>query len=406
MIVQLTEQQSDLIKKIAQENGCFDFEVDTCPGTVKGDNYLGIITKVTVKNEGKKMELILKAAATSEALRKITPIHIIYNREIFMYETVFSEFRRFQEEHNISDPFLGYAKLLGKCSDEGSECLVMENMLERGYKLWDRKKPMDSEHISAVFREYAKFHAVSLAMSHKKPELFKNLTKDIKKHVFETDMNNMERLKMFIKSIVDNGKKAVEDEPELLKVLEEFGVSMEAYFMNELKDPKFDIVINHGDSWCNNLMFKYKELENSTKPSEVCILDWQISKRGSPAADLCYFFLAHSPKKVLYDYKNYLKLYHDIVTRNLREFSCDPEEIFPCSLLEQHWNIYIKFGLYMSLMIIKIMYCDTDEAPDFAEISDSGKDFMDSFGFESRNAGGYNQRIKDLLKFLIDNQFI
>ncbi|KAG5880138.1 hypothetical protein JTB14_002158 [Gonioctena quinquepunctata] len=406
MIVQLTEQQSDLIKIIAHQNGFSNFEVETCPGTVKGDNYLGVITRVTVKNEEKKMELILKAATTSEALRKSTPIHIIYNREIFMYGTVFEEFKKFQKEHNISDPFLGYAKLFGKCLDEGSECLVMENLLERGYKLWERKKPMDSEHISAVFREYAKFHAVSLAMSHKKPELFENLTKDIRKHVFETDMNNMERMYVFIKTIIDNGKKAVEDEPELLDILEKLGASMLDYFMNDMKDPKYEIVVNHGDSWCNNMMFKYKELDNQTKPFEVCILDWQISKKGSPAADLCYFFLAHSPKDILYDYKNYLKLYHDTITRNLREFSCDPEEVFPYTLLEEHWNDYIKFGLYMSLMIIKIMYCDTDEAVDLAQISDSGKDIMESFGFETRNAGGYNQRIKDLLKFLIDNQLL
>ncbi|KAG5865782.1 hypothetical protein JTB14_027904 [Gonioctena quinquepunctata] len=146
--------------------------------------------------------------------------------------------------------------------------------------------------------------------------------------------------------------------------------------------------------------------ENKTKPSEVCLLDWQLSKKGSPAYDLSYFFFAHSPKEILYDYKNYLKLYHDTVSTNLREFSCDPEEVFPYSLLEYHWNTYLKFGLYISLIMINVMCCDEKEAPDFEENTKSERDLIESLTSGIKTNNECKQRMKDLINFFIDNEFI
>ena len=42
-------------------------------------------------------------------------------------------------------------------------------------------------------------------------------------------------------------------------------------------------VLNHGDLWTNNLMFKYDEAEN---PIDAVLLDFQFTSYGSPALDL------------------------------------------------------------------------------------------------------------------------
>jgi thiamine kinase-like enzyme len=48
-------------------------------------------------------------------------------------------------------------------------------------------------------------------------------------------------------------------------------------------------VLNHGDDWLNNMMFK-SEAEGTTV--DVKLIDFQMSFWGSPANDLIYFFVS------------------------------------------------------------------------------------------------------------------
>jgi len=47
----------------------------------------------------------------------------------------------------------------------------------------------------------------------------------------------------------------------------------------------------HGDSWNNNLLFRYLN-ETSEKPEEMLLIDWQIARCGHPSHDLGYFFFS------------------------------------------------------------------------------------------------------------------
>ncbi|CAH1176858.1 unnamed protein product [Phaedon cochleariae] len=157
------------------------------------------------------------------------------------------------------------------------------------------------------------------------------------------------------------------------------------------------------ESWINSR--KINE-EDPTAPSDVRLIDWQISKTASPALDLVYFFLVHSPKEILYDYESYLKVYYATLSKNLREFSCEAEKVFPYSTLLQHWNKKAKIGLYMSFMVLKLMLCDSEEAPDFSEISDSGKGVLSFFDFATKATGTFETRIRDLVEFCIAKGYV
>ncbi|KAG5862957.1 hypothetical protein JTB14_000168 [Gonioctena quinquepunctata] len=132
MTAKLSVVQCNLISAVAQQNGFSEFKVKTDSGSAKGDNYLGIITKVTIENGERKLELILKSASLNDDFRNSTPIHDLFRREIHVYEAIFVELEKFQKNNHISNPFLGHAKFYGKCNEEGKECLVMANMIENG----------------------------------------------------------------------------------------------------------------------------------------------------------------------------------------------------------------------------------------------------------------------------------
>lgn len=67
-------------------------------------------------------------------------------------------------------------------------------------------------------------------------------------------------------------------------------------------------VLNHGDSWVNNLMFRY---ENG-KPVAVIFVDYQMSYYSSPGLDLNYF-INTSPCNEIRENQidDILHVYHD-----------------------------------------------------------------------------------------------
>ncbi|XP_050499203.1 uncharacterized protein LOC126879901 [Diabrotica virgifera virgifera] len=406
--MELSKEQKDLIDRVAKQNGFSDYQVISNAGSFKGDNFLGVISTVTIKSGDKTLDLILKSAHTSEAFRKAAPLHEIYNREIYLYNRVFEEFKKFQEEHNIVDPFISFPKAYLCSSENGHEALLMENLKTQGYKLWNKKTPMNPGHIKAVLKEYAKFHAISLAMKDKCPEQFNDLASKVYENVFEEkkDMFSEEKFQQYITSAMNNGYEVVEGDAELTNCVRNVESKIIDLFIKELKKEKYKLVITHGDCWCNNFLFKYEDPENIEKPSSLRILDWQISSVTSPAYDITYFFLVNSPKEILYDYKTYMKLYHDTLSTQLLNFGCDPQKLFSYSLLEDHLEALFPLALYMSFMIVKVMISESDEAPDFAEISEKDGDIVNGMNFTVKNMDEYQRRIKDILSFLKDNKYI
>ncbi|XP_072379900.1 uncharacterized protein [Diabrotica undecimpunctata] len=406
--MELSKEQKELIDQVAKENGFSDYQVISNAGSFKGDNFLGVISTITIKNGDKTLDLILKSAHTNEAFRKAAPLHEIYGREIYLYNRVFEEFKKFEEEHNIKDPFISTPKVYLCSSEKGHEALLMENLKSQGYKLWNKKNTMNPGHIKAVLKEYAKFHAISLAMKDKCPDEFSKLASKVYGNVFEEnpEFSNEEKLQQFVKSAMSNGFEAVAGDSELTKCVKNLEDKIIDIFTKELKKEKFKLVISHGDCWCNNFLFKYEDPENIEKPSSLRIIDWQISSVTSPAYDVSYFFLVNSPKEVLNDYKTYMKLYHDTLSTQLQNFGCDPQKIFSYSMLEDHLKTLFPFGLYMSFMIVKVMVSESDEAPDLAEISEKDGDLINGMNFSVKNMAEYQRRIKDIILFLKDNNYV
>ncbi|CAG9853778.1 unnamed protein product [Phyllotreta striolata] len=399
MSIEISDSQRQLIDKIAKKNNFDKYEVTTQAGSTKGDNFMGVLTTVTLNEAGKTLELIMKAALENEALRKITPIHEIYLREIYFYQNVLDSMRRFEEQYNIERPFAGCPKLYGASKADRSECFVLENLRSLGYTLWDKKSPMNSGHITAVLKQYAKFHAISMAMKYTKPDLFEAVVSKVSKYVFDSPDMQKDVFETIATTQMSGAYKAVEGEPEMTEILNFVKEKLvEEVVTRDSSKDEYRLTLIHGDCWCNNFMFKYDNEANTEAPNNVKIIDWQLSHVSSPAYDFCYFFLANSPKDILDDYKSYMKIYYEALAGHLREFNCDPDDIFSFARFERHVEKFMIHGFFISFIVMKVMLWDPSEVPDMSKLKE--EDFMKSFQADNTlNNDTFKERIKNLIVF-------
>ncbi|CAG9764213.1 unnamed protein product [Ceutorhynchus assimilis] len=402
--VELTLDQENLVRKAAESESFNDFDILANIGTAKGDNYLGVIHSVTVtekNDETKVLHLICKSAHIIDNFRAMVPIIKMFKRESDLYEIV-GKLREYQNEKALSRPFDGVAKFYGSCLEEKRETILMKNLKKDGYKLWDRMTPMNDEHLSAVFAEYARFHALSFAFKHQNPDRFEELSKDIKTDVFmDTETEDAkEKFGHFVQYYFKNGLNTVEGNArataELEKLREVIGQKFETLGLTK------KAVITHGDCWCNNILFRYEN--NNNTPSKVCFIDWQLSKVGSPALDLTYFFSASGSKETYANINKYLKTYHETLSQNLQELGCNPEGILSFDDLLDEWKNTAWYGVFIGMMILKIMLTESDEVPDYEKLESD--DNMTAFSYEVKRSADYKQRLCDLIEFMADYGYL
>ncbi|CAG9853776.1 unnamed protein product [Phyllotreta striolata] len=407
MSQKLIESHSRIIEKIAEDQGFKEYEVYVNSGSEKGDNYLGVLTAVTVKSDGRKLELILKSTPRDDNARKSSPMRAAFLREIHLYERIFRALRKFQDEFNIAEPFDCYAKLYATSTEEFDEFLVMENLKSDGYQLWNKKIPMNPDHISRVIREYAKFHAANVAMKHNNPALFEIITEDVMYSIWDNEevMKNRTVFKDYLKTVLDLGYKTVGEDASLIGFLRDVEEEIPKIIFDEFKkSDEYRQSLIHGDAWCNNIMFKYKDPDDTRTPVSLKFIDWQISYVCTPAYDFCYFFLAHSPKEVLDDYKTYLELYYDTFSQQLNYFGCEPEEVFSYSRFIRHINKCMVVGLFACCTVLKVMLCEPTKHLD----AKAGKqvDLLESLNSNVNDNEVLRQRIKDIILFVKNNNFL
>jgi aminoglycoside phosphotransferase (APT) family kinase protein len=95
-------------------------------------------------------------------------------------------------------------------------------------------------------------------------------------------------------------------------------------------------VLNHGDMWINNFMFKYDE----GKLSDVQFIDFQLSFWGSPANDLLYFFITSvRDGDKLQNFDNLMEFYHRKLVSSLKKL--DYQKPIP-TLAELHVDLLEK----------------------------------------------------------------
>lgn len=266
----LSEFIKSCVKKVAKNEGFIDFEIETTAGSKHGDNFLGVMTAITVIGTRKlngiskqeSLYLICKAPPLSEIRRKKWNSKSVFDREIYIYTQLLPAFARFQKEKGLSeaDSFLSFPKIYAcEVSEiDDSYILIMENLKMQQFEMYPKDKAPTVDHLLIALQELAKFHAISFAMKDQRPNEFaefKDLGDIAMDMVFDGSIG------LFVEQQMDRLVKAIENpvQKKMVEKLRENYVTTLNKFLRGQSSKEFG-VIRHGDFWMNNLMFQYADI--------------------------------------------------------------------------------------------------------------------------------------------------
>lgn len=206
-----------------------------------------------------KLSLIFKQAPSDETRRIGFNVEVCFNRECYMYETVLPVFAKLEEDFAIEEK-LRYPALYGTSRLKGAETIILEDLIVEGYKMRNRKEPIDWPHSEIAIEYLAHLHSLSFVLKKRNPELFSSLS-----DLPETFFNR--RFLQYYKDVrMPNAESRVaaifDGETNQLyldkvKYIHNNFIELFEECLSAAETNGYN-VISHGDGWTNNIFYKYE----------------------------------------------------------------------------------------------------------------------------------------------------
>ncbi|XP_073842725.1 uncharacterized protein [Musca autumnalis] len=374
-----------------------DFKVDAA--LAPGENYATVMLKAefVIKlndDSTKPISFMLKVGHDSEFFREMMENHNMFGAESGMYRDIVPEMEQMYADVGVSVNFGAKSYTL----PTQQPYILLENLKERGFRNVNRLDGLDMDHVKSVLQKMAQWHAASavrVATKGMYPEIY---------------LDGMLQPKMFdiMKGFLDASSKII------LECVKEYSNSDTYYdeviqIQNNLADAVFKTaehkhddsfkVLNHGDAWSNNIMFRYEE--DTGKILDTYFVDYQMPRYASPAQDLLYFILSSAQYEIkLKDFDYFISFYHRHLEENLKMLKY-PQKI--PSLKELHLMLY-KDGIWGYMTVTNVMaavLCDPSEnasLDNFVGDSDAGLAFKRLMYSNAR----YRKHMEAILPWLLN----
>ncbi|KAF2904585.1 hypothetical protein ILUMI_01583 [Ignelater luminosus] len=398
-----------LLQDVAKAKGFCKYQIKSGSGSAKGDGFSATIISICITGEdetkkGKTLHLIVKQAPSSQALRDSVPIVTAFERETYMYSTVFPALHALEIEKHLQ--ILHFAPQFYKANrSHYKEAIVLENLKENGYVMYKAISPMNEQHVGLLLTKYARFHALSLAMRDQKINEFKKLVEpleDVLITFFLGDFLNTivlrcTEVKEYLVSRVNK---------DVIQLYSKFINEIPSYLKQLLETVEECSVIQHGDCWSNNMMFKYYDKGDLTKPTDARLVDFQASRVGSPVMEFCHFFYSCSSKAVLDKLDYFMQFYHGKVSDFVSEMGSDPKKLFPHHILKEHWKKYARYGLIVAATAMYAALTEEEKAVDLAELAESEGNISNALNYKIKHVDEYNKRMENLILHFYEHNLL
>lgn len=253
---------------------------------------------------------MLKTAHENGIFVEIMKSYNVFDTEAIIYRDIILEFEQMYKDVGVDITFAPKSYQLNTDKPH----ILLEDLKPRGFANVNRLEGLDIDHTHSVLKKLAQWHAVSATRVATKGPLSKKIsdgyfTNEIRELIKSTEGNSKQVQMDCIKKF--EGHEIYYD-----RMYEKKDSRVDELFDGAKAQPSEFNVLNHGDCWSNNIMFKH---DGSGNVVETYLIDYQVTHYGTPAQDLYYFLLSSTKYELKiskFDY--FIKSYHDVLTEHLK----------------------------------------------------------------------------------------
>ncbi|XP_075145781.1 uncharacterized protein LOC142220488 [Haematobia irritans] len=343
------------------------------PALKPGENYASNMLKIEldIKSKDKlekKQTFMLKVPNNYEIMNDQWIAWGLFETESEMYHKIIPEFEKLYKLHGVEVKF--GAKIYTLAIDDNH--IVLEDLTRTGYRTLKRQNGLDMDHCKSVLKKMAQWHAASAVCSQLRDNFRLKrgiLNENAKELLNKMFTDAMEGLLMAVKQLPQNH--------DYLEKISKLSKTVAEYLRKNFQEDATEFnVLNHGDCWSNNIMFKY-DADNHLE--STYFVDFQVPLWGSPAMDLYYFIFSSSKLELKINHFNeMIKYYHDNLVANLIILKYEKE----MPTLRSIHQMLIKYGIWGILIVGSIMAGALCEPRDVANLDLLMGDSEDSAKFK------------------------
>jgi len=352
------------------------------PASKPGDNFMSdTFIGTATTQEGTSFRTFIKILPTNTLMRDFAYNSGSHQREMSMYTEFFD--------------------LL---------CDLRSEKVASGFRMVDKHGGCDDDHVRLTLRSLSKYHALTISGLKK----WKN---EDGKVIYPEEAQFLTG-----KTFYDEAASMYKDFMiQVLTRLEINGRQDLADFINEICNTKLPEIlppdtfenvgplacILHGDYWCNNMLFKYEDSENSMKPTEAKMVDFQLSRMGHPLFDLLYFLYSSTLPELRKEHMvSWLSFYFNTLVEYLKKLEFELTDYTFEDFMVDYKKKSIALMLLAANIIITVLDKTTvnqmDQMAKFVKENPDSDDECEknAMGFSSKMTEKVEKYIKSLPPYL------
>lgn len=294
------------------------------------------------------------------------------------------------------------------------QMIVLENVMKKGFHmLTSPDLTMDHKYMMVALQSLAVFHASSFTFENKVGAKIIDLYPDlVEENAYPKHRPNSMRYIGFHNATKTGISPLIAEIPKyknsikLPEIIEKFHEKMLQIADLVLPSKEFPNCFNHGDLWCNNLMFKY---DIKSLPIACKFVDFQLTRYSPQAVDVMSMIMLNCRSKTHKKYlKIFLETYYKAFSEEIKRHKMNPDDIISWETFEKSCNRYhllghIEAALFSHLTLLpkemaKELVKNNENYDDFV-LNDRSKICLKAF----KTNENYRSRMTDILESLIDD---